>query len=241
MTMHILADHLLIVLIAVVYSVYATIGWFRRIRPKLEAGETGARVRAYREIMIELWLLTAVVLLWWFWAGRAIAGIGLGVPGGRAFWIGVIVFVVSAIGLGRQLQIVRSSAKARARVRKQLGGSTALIVPRNGRERRMAVALSLTAGFCEEVLYRAFLMWYLMAWLPGSAAVVISAVVFGLAHLYQGWGGVLKSAAVGVIFGVAYLFTGTLWVPIALHATMDVMGLLTSSIALEHGETFAAV
>ena len=235
-----LVDHLLIVLIAVLYPVYASIIWFRRVRPRLEAKETGALVRVYCENMIELWLLTAVVLSWWFWAGRVIVGIGFGIPGGWAFWIGVIVIVVFVIALGYQLSVVRSSAEARAKVRKQLGGSTALMVPRNRRERRMAVALSLTAGFCEEVLYRGFFMWYLMAWFPGLAAVAISAVVFGVAHLYQGWGGVLKTTAVGVIFGVAYLLTGSLWVPIILHVMLDVSSLLTGSVALEHGKSDAA-
>jgi membrane protease YdiL (CAAX protease family) len=110
------------------------------------------------------------------------------------------------------------------------------MVPRDDRERRMWVALSLTAGFCEEVLYRGFLMWYSMAWLPEAAAVLASAVVFGIGHLYLGWGtGVLRATIVGVVFGAAYLLTGTLWVPIALHAVVDVTSGLTGSVALEEG------
>jgi membrane protease YdiL (CAAX protease family) len=107
------------------------------------------------------------------------------------------------------------------------------MIPRNSHERRMWIGLSLTAGFCEEVLYRAFFMWYLMTWLPGAAAVAVSATVFGVAHLYLGWGGVLRAIAAGAVFGVAYLFTGTLWVPIALHATADIASGLTGSVALE--------
>ena len=148
----------------------------------------------------------------------------------------MIVVVATAIALGRQVATVRSSAEARTQARKQLGGSTALIVPRSARERRMAVAASLTAGFCEEVLYRGFFLWYLMTWLPASAAVGISAVVFGVAHIYQGLGGVIKAVVAGAVFGVAYLLTGSLWVPILLHATVDVTSLLTTSIALEDGK-----
>jgi len=239
MTILNLPDHLLIVLISVAYPVYTTLIWYRHTRPQLEAGKPDALVRLYRNTVIELWLLTAVVLSWWFWAGRAIAVIGLGIPGGWGFWIGVIVFVVVTVALGRQIAVVRSSADARAQVRKQLSGSTALIVPHNTQERLIAVSAGLTAGFCEEVLYRAFFLWYLMTWLPDFAAVAISSILFGVAHLYQGRDGVIKATVAGVIFSAVYLFTGSLWVPIFLHATVDIMSLLTSSIALEHGDSVA--
>jgi len=229
-----LGDHLLFALIAVVYPLCFTLDWYRRLRPQLETGRTDTRFRFYRRSMIELWLLTPVVLSWWLWSGRAVTAVGLGVPGGWAFWVGAIVVVAVATGLGLQVAVVRSSAEARAQAQKQFRGITALMVPRDSRERRLWVGLSLTAGFCEEVLYRGFLLWYSMMWLPQAAAVVVSAVVFGVAHLYLGWGvGVLRATVVGVVLGVAYLLTGTLWVPIALHAIVDVTSGLTGSAALE--------
>ena len=161
-----LGDHLLVALIAVVYPLYFTLDWYRRLRPELETGGTHSRFRFYRRSMIELWLLTPVVLSWWLWSGRTVTAVGLGVPGGWAFWVGAIVVVALAIGLGLQVAAVRSSAEARAKVRKQFRGVPALMVPRNDRERGMWVGLSLTAGFCEEVLYRGFLIWYSMMWLP---------------------------------------------------------------------------
>ena len=104
----------------------------------------------------------------------------------------------------------------------------------------MWVGLSLTAGVCEEVLYRGYLMWYSMMWLPKEAAVLASAVVFGAAHFYLGWGvGVLRATVVGAVFGAAYLLTGTLWVPIALHAIVDITSGLTGSAAFEQGASVA--
>ena len=231
-----LGDHLLVALIAVVYPLYFTLDWYRRLRPELETGRTPSRLRFYRRSMLELWLLTPVVLSWWLWSGRAVTAIGLGVPGGWPFWVGAIVAVALATALGLQVAVVRSSAEARAKVQKQFRGIPALMVPRDNRERRMWVGLSLTAGFCEEVLYRGFLVWYAMMWLPKEAAVLASAIVFGVAHLYLGWGvGALRATVVGVVLGVAYLLTGTLWVPIALHAIVDVTSGLTGSAAFEQG------
>ncbi len=229
-----LGDHLLVALAAVAYPLYFTLDWYRQLRHDLETGAAHARIRFYRRNMIELWLLAAAVLAWWLWLGRAVTTVGIGVPGGRAFWIAMAIVLALAAALGYQVSVVRASAEARAQARKQFRGVTALMVPRNDRERRLWVALSLTAGVCEEVIYRGFLMWYAMTWLPGAAAVLVSAVVFGLAHLYLGWGmGVLRGTIMGVILGAAYLLTGTLWVPIALHAAVDVTSGLTGSVAHE--------
>ena len=64
----------------------------------------------------------------------------------------------------------------------------------------------------------------------------MSAVLFGVAHLYLGWGvGVLRASIVGVVLGVAYLLTGTLRVSIVLHAVVDVTSGLTGSAAFEQG------
>jgi membrane protease YdiL (CAAX protease family) len=226
-------DHVLAALI-VAYPLYFTLDWSWRGRARLETGEARARLRFYRQSLVELWLLTPAVLVWWFWSGRTITQIGLGVPGGWAFWIGAVVVAALAAALGRQVAVVRTSAVARAQVQGQFRGVTGLLIPRDSHERRIWIGLSVTAGFCEEVLFRAFLIWYLATWLPVAAAVLVSAVVFGVGHLYLGWGvGVLRATVMGVIFGAAYLVTGTLWVPIALHTAVDIVSGLTGSVALE--------
>jgi len=73
-------------------------------------------------------------------------------------------------------------------VLKQFSGVPGLMVPRDSHERRLWMGLSLTAGLCEEVLYRGFLIWYLRMLLPGMAAVLLAAIVFGVAHRYLGVG-----------------------------------------------------
>lgn len=229
-----LGDHLLVVLIGVVYPVCFAVDWYRRLLPRLKSGGVRSRARLYRRSMVELWLLTFVVLSWWLWSGRAATAIGLGVPSGWAFWIGAVVTIGLAIALGRQVATVRSSEEARAQVLKQFSGVSALMVPRDSHERRLWIGLSLTAGFCEEVLYRGFLIWYLMMLLPAIPAVLLAAIVFGVAHQYLGWNvGVLRATIVAAVLGVAYLASGTLWVPIALHATLDITSGLTGSAAFE--------
>jgi len=76
-----------------------------------------------------------------------------------------------------------------------------------------ALMMCITAGFCEEVLFRAFLMTeFANARYGKSAQVLIPGIAFGLSHagyLNQGflpWLGIaVPTAFLGMMWGVAYL------------------------------------
>ena len=82
------------------------------------------------------------------------------------------------------------------------------------------------AGFGEELLYRGFLMDRLMR-LRGMRgrkwpAAIIQAALFGLPHLYQGWGGVLVTATIGLFLAwLRFANRGNLWACIIAHAAVD--------------------
>jgi len=95
-------------------------------------------------------------------------------------------------------------------------------MPHTPTELRRFYGLSVTAGVCEELLYRGFLIAYLVHWFGLIPAAGISAVIFGLGHLYQGWRGVLTTGAVGAFLAAVYLLTGSLLASMVLHALMDV-------------------
>lgn len=108
-----------------------------------------------------------------------------------------------------------------------------LLVPEPGVELAMFICVALSAGFCEELLYRGWLWWFFVD-LTGHLwiAVVLSAVAFGLAHAYQGRVGIVTAAIAGLLFSVPVLFAKSL-VPVqVIHAGIDLMnGLLLSKAA----------
>ena len=93
------------------------------------------------------------------------------------------------------------------------------------------VAAWFTAGFLEELLWRGYLMNRLvdlqgnktkLAWV---ISLVGSALIFGLGHMYQGLGGVIKITAVGLLFGAAFLTVRrNLWPVIIAHALLETVG-----------------
>ena len=66
-----------------------------------------------------------------------------------------------------------------------------------------------------------------------ALAVVLSAVLFGMAHSYQGWNGGLRAGVVGLIFALSYVLTGSLWIPILLHIVVDIHSGLVGWLAFE--------
>jgi membrane protease YdiL (CAAX protease family) len=79
----------------------------------------------------------------------------------------------------------------------------------------------VTAGICEEWLFRGYLLALLEPTTGTAAAVGISAALFGLAHAYQGVGGILKTGVVGLVMGGLAWATGSIWAPILIHAAAD--------------------
>ena len=97
------------------------------------------------------------------------------------------------------------------------------ITPRTRSELAVFLGVAVTAGVWEELLYRGFLMWFLLP--AGVAAAVIgSSLIFGLGHAYQGGRGILVTAAVGLVFAIAYALTTSLWWLMLAHALVDIYG-----------------
>ncbi|WP_298458047.1 CPBP family intramembrane glutamic endopeptidase [uncultured Cellulomonas sp.] len=134
--------------------------------------------------------------------------------------------------------VLRVAARARAATRRgdgpatlPLAGGTALapLLPTTPRGRRGWAALSVTAGVTEEVTYRGIVVLTLALVLPTAGprvVVVLAAVVFGLAHAYQGPAGMVATGLAGAVFAGLYLGTGSLLVPMLLHVLVDLRVLL---------------
>jgi membrane protease YdiL (CAAX protease family) len=99
------------------------------------------------------------------------------------------------------------------------------LIPRTVSEKLTFVAVSLTAGICEELVFRGFLIAALRA-ATGSVllAVVLAAGAFGVAHAHQNVSGGLRAALLGVVLTVPLLATGSLYPAIAAHALVDLLG-----------------
>jgi membrane protease YdiL (CAAX protease family) len=140
----------------------------------------------------------------------------------------IAIFVlISVCAMALPALLVRIPARAQGIA--QALGKLSYLLPQNQRERLWWVMLSLTAGICEECIFRSFFFWYLQGapWRYGAVtAIGVACVLFALGHLYQGPLPALGTGVLAVLLFLFFLGTGNLLLPIAIHALTDMRVLL---------------
>jgi membrane protease YdiL (CAAX protease family) len=85
-----------------------------------------------------------------------------------------------------------------------------------------SIPASLSAGLCEELLYRGFLFWLLATAGAGKGSrLAISSIAFGLAHCFWGPWGMAWTTMLGFTFGLAVLWRGNVWPAVVAHTLLD--------------------
>ncbi|MFV2177204.1 CPBP family intramembrane glutamic endopeptidase [Actinomadura sp. LOL_016] len=177
-----------------------------------------ALTRMYRTWVVLAWASAAAALaVLAVSPGAAPSDLGMSLPADPSTTLGMIVGVAFAMVLVTLLT-------RRSGVRR-----TVLDMhPRTPAERRWALAMAVTAGVCEEIVYRGLLiaLGVGVLGLGVTTAAALALAVFVLGHLYQGWRGMLLVAAAGYSLTYLYLSSGSLVLPIAVHVLIDVMALV---------------
>ena len=90
-------------------------------------------------------------------------------------------------------------------------------------------------GWAEEVIVVGFLFTRLRQLkVSPVAAVILTSLLRGLYHLYQGFGAGLGNLAMGLVFGYVYVRTGRLWPLIVAHALIDAVAFVGYALAAGH-------
>jgi CAAX protease family protein len=97
------------------------------------------------------------------------------------------------------------------------------LLPQGPLEVALWVGLSVSAGICEEAIFRGYLMRQLHA-LSGSAAIGLlgQGVIFGVSHGYQGVRLVITITAYGVAYGLLARWRRSLRPGMVAHAWQDI-------------------
>jgi CAAX protease family protein len=103
--------------------------------------------------------------------------------------------------------------------------ATQFLLPDGRMEIALWVLLSITAGICEEAVYRGYLQKQFIA-LTGSVPVgiILSALAFGLAHSYQGFTRASMISVLGAMGGVLAYWCRSVRPGMIAHALQDVLG-----------------
>jgi membrane protease YdiL (CAAX protease family) len=99
------------------------------------------------------------------------------------------------------------------------------VMPQTRSEMILWVLMSLTAGFCEEVIFRGYLQRQFFALTHSLVTgIVLQAIAFGLGHGYQGWKFMSLIAVYGACFGLLARWRRSLRPGMLAHALQDTVG-----------------
>jgi membrane protease YdiL (CAAX protease family) len=219
------AEHILAFLLIVVSPL---VSYFYE-RPFLRAiSSSRQRLAFYRYIIFVQWPVAAAAL--WILGPANLffppSNPGHSLPGYARVLFGILLAAFFILGLMPFFQSLRGEKfrAAYARAYHRSLDDVSKLLPETNQERLWFAAISVTAGVCEEILCRGFMIRYLdgiALHLPLVWAVLLAAAIFGVNHIYQGKLGMLKTGIAGTAFGGLFLFTGNLLLPMLLHTAID--------------------
>ncbi|WP_262693405.1 CPBP family intramembrane glutamic endopeptidase [Kordiimonas aquimaris] len=214
----------LTVMIALAMPVISYLFHLRDKRER-EQGIPFDRISSYGQTLAFLWIPALILLGYWFLAGRDFDLLGMIEGGGVATVSAWGAVAVIGILLGVQVWAAHAKPSFAQKTVEQLSDheSTSRILPQNKRELMLFFLLSISAGITEEVMFRGFLIWIFEHWMPLWAAAFVALLSFTAAHLYQESASLIARVFLaGLVFTVVYLWAGSLWPAIVLHALVDI-------------------
>ncbi|HKN66918.1 MAG TPA: type II CAAX endopeptidase family protein [Gemmatimonadaceae bacterium] len=237
-----LVDVVFVVVLVVLASIFEYVYFWPRFRADVAAGKPSARVSAYRRGVVGEWVFTIAAIAIWTTFARPWSAMRFVLPHGWRLGVGV-VFVLAAVGLVvlQLWSVARLPAERRIRARPKLG-NVGFMLPHTAQEQRWFLTLSMTAGFCEELLYRGYLPWFFAPWLGSVGAMALVVILFGIGHAYQGRAGTVRATLAGAFLAALVLVTGSLIPAMIVHALIDIgSGTLGYWLLRDYPETSAGV
>jgi uncharacterized protein len=195
----------------------------RRIRQLFAMPHTTKidRLSLYASTIAFQWLAAGVILWRSSAHGIRAAQLGLAIPSPRITIAATIV--LSTLILLNQIFSLRRIAASPTEIKGVLPQLALKVFPQDDVERLAFFALVSTVAVCEEIIYRGFVQFVFQSWSGGSVMVAIvgSAAIFALAHLYQGPRGLLSTSVIGLLFSAIRAWTGSLLAPLVAHFVAD--------------------
>ncbi len=210
----------------------------------LEVITSADRMMIYGSTILFQWLLAGAA----FWRARAhgisLMQLGIAMPSPVRFaGLLAIAAALTLVLLVVQAKSMRALARLPVERQGRMGVFLRKLMPpaaAGAAERTLFAGVALTAGVCEEFLFRGFAITTLMLLTPWSgvgawASALIASTIFAASHAYQGLAGALSTFLVGLLFSLVYLATASLFPTVAAHAAVDFVGGIWTHRVLARG------
>jgi membrane protease YdiL (CAAX protease family) len=215
-------DHILVLVFGLVLP------FFSGIRGSEQLGNIYFDERTRRKFFISnsllLWFMTAIVMLIWYLYDRPFSLMGFRkVEHG---WIPWVLTLVMLAAYAADILYSLFSPEEFKKTQEQWENSVPFL-PEEYRELRAYTFMCITAGVCEEILFRGFMVTYFIDPLQTGfhwMAAIFPAILFSLAHYYQGYKAMLKIFLLSLLFALIFIYSKSLLIIIVIHFLIDFIG-----------------
>jgi membrane protease YdiL (CAAX protease family) len=176
----------------------------------------------YIKITISLWVPTVLLGYLFYTDNLSVVSFNYII---KANWQNILSFtlllfaVVYLVVLSRTIKV---NEKLKSEVAQKFQPFLNLMPVTKSQMLIFTLILSVSAGICEELIFRAYLYSLLDTYMGITGAIILSSIVFGFWHIYLGWQEALRTSIMGGIFCGIYIFTGNIIIPIILHIFIDI-------------------
>lgn len=183
------------------------------------------KIRLYHSNALLLSVFALVVITLWRIPGRSVFGLGFEWPEWNAMVVGMVFLVFLFYGLDIFFQYGLRRWRLKTMERRN---SSLSFVPADHRELFHFLFLALAAGIGEEIIFRGYLIHYLLFWTGNSAAGIftaclISSALFAFLHGYQGVASMIKIFFLSFLFALIFVYSKSLLIVILIHAVIDIL------------------
>jgi len=208
------------------YSGYRQTKNMRQNAVNIEADKSGL----YKQSMIISWIpalfITTIILL----DGHTLSSLGLSLKLKKdtcfSKWVVIITLVSCLVYFCYLIYIivaVKLDSQKRAKYAKEIPDELKVVLPVTQKEKKWWQAMALSAGITEELQYRGYL-FFAISLLFSNCSIwivwIISSLIFGIGHVYQGKEAI-KPLLAGFYFGFVYIVAGSILPTILLHFLQD--------------------
>lgn len=194
--------------------------WHQNGYPNAHIPGMSSRLSSYLTIMPAEWFLVFLIWLGIRRRGVTVASLvsgGWETPGSFFKDLGLGVgFIAVIIALEQALFFLLHASPDSGLER---------TMPKTVLELAIYLILSVTGGFCEELIFRGYLMRQFSAWTGSSAlGIVLQGVLFGLGHAYYGGKLMLIIMVHGCLLGLLTYWRKSLRPAMLAHGMQNVLG-----------------